>query len=130
MLNFETHNLTNDYVNLLMSKSFLPVITMPTRVNKQSATLIDHIWTNKICTSYKSGIILNSLSDYFPVIYFEEGKQKMIQFPDKITRKINSNTIPAFCNLLKTTSWSNVINEPEPKTLLKISSRLLILHVI
>ena len=39
----------------------------------------------------------------------------MVQLPDKITRKINSNTIPAFCNLLKTTSWSNVVNEREPK---------------
>ena len=115
MLNFEIHNLTNEYVNLLTSKSFLPVITMPSRVNKQSATLIDHIWTNKICDSYKSGIILNSLSDHFPVVYFEEGKIQKIQLPDKITRKINSNTIPAFCKLLKSTSWSNVINEPDPK---------------
>ena len=104
MLNFEIHNLTNEYVNLLTSKSFLPVITMPSRVNKQSATLIDHIWTNKICDSYKSGIILNSLSDHFPVVYFEECNIQKIQLPDKITRKINSNTIPAFCKLLKSTS--------------------------
>ena len=115
MLNFEAHNLTNDYVNILISKSFLPVITMPSRVNKQSATLIDHIWTNRICNSYKSGIILNSLSDHFPVVYFQEGKHELVQLPDKITRKINSKTIPAFCNLLKSTSWSNVINKPDPK---------------
>ena len=115
MLNFETHNLTNDYINLLISKSFLPVITLPTRVKQQSATLIDHIWTNKVTTSYKSGIILNSLSDHFPVVYFEEGKQQKIQLPDNITRKIDSNTILSFCNLLKSTSWSNVLREPDPK---------------
>ena len=49
MLNFETHGLTNDYINSLVSKSFLPIITLPTRIKHQSATLIDHIWTNKVC---------------------------------------------------------------------------------
>ena len=39
-----------------------------------------------------------------------------MQLPDKITRKINSTTIPAFCKLLKSASWANVINEPDPKT--------------
>ena len=110
MLNFETHNLTNDYINSLISKSFLPVITMPTRVKQQSATLIDHIWTNKVCSRYNSGIILNSLSDHFPVVYFEECKHQKVYLPDLTTRKINSTTIPAFCNLLKSASWSNVIN--------------------
>ena len=50
MLNFETHGLTNDYINSLVSKSFLPVINLPTRIKHQSATLIDHIWTNKVCS--------------------------------------------------------------------------------
>jgi hypothetical protein len=88
MLNFETHGLTNDYINALISKSFLPVITSPTRVKQQSATLIDHIWTNKVFSNYKSGILINSLSDHFPVIYFKEGKQLKFHLPDKITRKI------------------------------------------
>ena len=91
------------------------MITLPTRVKQQSATLIDHIWTNKVSTSYRSGIILNELSDHFPVIYFEEGKQQKVQLPDNITRKINSKTIPAFCNLLKSTSWSHVLSERDPK---------------
>ena len=71
MLNFETHGLTNDYINSLVSKSFLPVITLPTRVKHQSATLIDHIWTNKVCKMFNSGILISSLSDHFPVIYME-----------------------------------------------------------
>ena len=115
MLNFQTHGLTNDYINSLLSKSFLPVITLPTRIRNQSATLIDHIWKNKRCTLYKSGIIINSLSDHFPVIYIEEGRHEKIQLPDKYTRNINSTTIPGFCNLLKSASWSNVFNENNPE---------------
>ena len=115
ILNFETHNLTNDYINSLISKSFLPVITLPTRINQQTATLIDHIWTNKVNMSSRSGIILNALSDHFPVIYFEQGRHQKVQLPDNITRKIDSKTIPAFCKLLKSTSWSNVLSEQDPK---------------
>ena len=89
MLNFETHGLTNDYISALISKSFIPLITLPTRIKHQSATLIDHIFTNNICQKYYAGIIINSLSDHFPVFYIEENKQPKQQLPDKITRKIN-----------------------------------------
>ena len=115
ILNFETHGQTNDYVNCLVSKSFLPIITLPTRIKQQSATLIDHIWTNKVCSFYKSGIIINSLSDHFPVFYLEENKCQKVELPEKITRKINAKTIPSFCKLLKATSWSSVLNQQNPK---------------
>ena len=124
MLNFETHGLTNDYINSLISKSFLPVITLPTRVKHQSATLIDHIWTNKVCSNYKSGIIINSLSDHFPVVYFEEGKYQKVQLPDRNTRKINTKTIPAFCKILRSTSWGNVTSEENLKLHLTIVLKL------
>ena len=74
MLNFESHGQTNDYINSLISKSFLPLITLPTRIKHLSATLIDHIWSNKICNTYNAGIIINSLSDHFPIFYFEDFK--------------------------------------------------------
>ena len=82
MLNFETHGMTNDYINSLIFKSFLPIITLPTRIKQQSATLIDHIWTNKACSFYNSGILINSLSDHFPVFYFEENKYRKVELPE------------------------------------------------
>ena len=48
MLNFETHSLTNDYINSQISKSFIPLITLPTTIKHQSATFIDHIWSKNI----------------------------------------------------------------------------------
>ena len=45
----------------------------------------------------------------------EESRQKKMQLPDKNTRNINSKTIPAFCDLLKATSWQAVIKEQNPK---------------
>ena len=115
MLNFETHGLTNEYINSLISKSFLPLITLPTRIKHLSATLIDHIWTNKVCNSYNSGIIINSLSDHFPVFYIENIKQAKPVLPDKITRNINPETISTFCTILKSTKWTTVIGENKPE---------------
>ena len=114
LLNFETHGLTSDYIDYFISKSFLPIITLPTRIKHQSASLIDHIWTNKACNVYNSGILINSLSDHFPVFYIEEGKQKKFEMPEKITRKINAKTIPAFCNILKSTKWHSITSETNP----------------
>ena len=107
--------MTNDYINSLISKSFIPLITLPTRIKHQSATLIDHIWSNNICCRSSVGILIDSLSDHFPVFYIEEGKSEKFNLPDKITRNINSKTIPAFCKLLKSASWKNVVSEDNPK---------------
>ena len=89
---------------------------MPTRIKHRSATLIDHIWLNKISNNFKSGILINSLSDHFPVFYIEETKQNKINQPEMSRRNINNKTISSFCNLLKSTSWLNIITDKTPKT--------------
>ena len=110
MLNFETHNLTNDYINSLISKSFIPVITLPTRIKHQSATLIDHIWKNRINNKFKSGILISSLSDHFPFFYIEVNKLKGGNTPDIYKRKINNTSTQSFCNTIKSTNWHAVRN--------------------
>ena len=115
MLNFDTHNLTNDYINSLISKSFIPIITLPTRVKHQSATLIDHIWRNKIDNNYESGILINSLSDHFPVVYIEKNKQKLGNPTEIYRRKFNNTSTKAFCETMKSSTWENVIHEKCPK---------------
>ena len=47
LLQFSQHNFTNQYLETLLSAGFLPIITNPTRIHKKSATLIDHIFSNK-----------------------------------------------------------------------------------
>ena len=115
LLNYESHIPTSDYIDSLISKSFVPLITMPTRIKHKSASLIDHIWRNKICNNILSGILVNSLSDHFPVFCIEETIQCNVDLPEQTIRKINQKTIPSFCNLLKSISWTNVITEKNPQ---------------
>ena len=49
------------------------------------------------------------------MFYIEDIRISKTKLPDKITRKINQETIPAFCNILKNTSWANVLSEKTPK---------------
>ena len=60
------HSQTEDYLDMLYSNSFLPVITKPTRITPHSATLIDHIYTNT-SANVISGIGLIDISDHLPI---------------------------------------------------------------
>ena len=48
LLNAETCNFTKDFLLSLQSYSFIATIDKPTRVNSNSATLIDNIFLNQI----------------------------------------------------------------------------------
>ena len=119
LLNFETHRSTDSYINNLISKSFFPLITLPTRIKQQSATLIDHIWGNKIHDNSRSGIVISSLSDHFPVIYFEGNRQKDRDPGIIQKRKFNKQSIQRFCDELKTTSWQLIKVENCPNLAFK-----------
>ena len=55
-----------DYVNMLASNSFFPIISLLTQVADTSATLIDHIISNDCKNSIFRGIIKTDLSDHYP----------------------------------------------------------------
>ena len=48
LLKTETHLETSNFFDAMMSNYLLPTITLPTRINSRSNTVIDNIFTN-IC---------------------------------------------------------------------------------
>ena len=83
LLKFGSHCKTSDYLDNIFSHGFIPTITKPTRVTKNSATLIDHIYSNNISTSTTSGIIITDVADHFGTIYSvcdEKRSSKSIQY--------------------------------------------------
>ncbi len=67
LLNFNEHSKTNDYLEDIFSSGFIPLITKPSRVTPYSATLLDHIYTNKHNIETASGIVISDLSDHFGI---------------------------------------------------------------
>ena len=71
LLQCQSHIKTNDYLDNLFSNGFIPEITKPTRITSHSATLIDHIYTNKPDFTFSSGIILTDISDHFWIFFHQ-----------------------------------------------------------
>ena len=56
-----------NWLEYMESFGLCQVINVPTRVTDQSATLIDHIYTNTKCNILMTKVPKLGLSDYFPV---------------------------------------------------------------
>ena len=67
LLHYDDHAPTQEFMDSLFSHMFFPLITRPTRITSHSATLIDNIFTNSLSFNFRSGIILNDISDHLPV---------------------------------------------------------------
>lgn len=71
LLKEDSHSQTSEFENLLYSHGLFPLITKPTRVPVNSATLIDNIFTNNFVDTdqHYQGIFYNDISDHFPVFH-------------------------------------------------------------
>ena len=63
-------NSANEYVNMLTSNDYFPLITLPTRVTAVSSSIIDHIITNDHKNIIFPGIIKSDLTDHYPIFCF------------------------------------------------------------
>ena len=70
LLNESSDNIIANFVNSMREFSYQPTIVKPTRVQRNSATVIDHIWVNFTNNfNHNSYIIASGISDHFPIIY-------------------------------------------------------------
>ena len=68
LLNTDNNQVQN-LVNVMTQYSYYSVINKPTRVYKNSATIIDHMWVNfDLCNSCHSSIVFCGITDHFPII--------------------------------------------------------------
>ena len=81
-----------EFFDAIISQSFYPKITLPTRFSDQSASLIDNFFCKLTPTTYKtsSGILLNRISDHLPYFICLEHSTKK-QKVDKLIEIKNNN---------------------------------------
>ena len=65
LLKYENINNYRKFYDLLSSYGLFPMILLPTRVTKDSATIIDNIFTNNVNNTVISGNIKTDFSDHF-----------------------------------------------------------------
>ena len=119
LINFNNHSPTNEFLNSLISHSFLPLITLPSRITQNSANLLDNIFTNKSSDHYQSGLIYSSLSDHLPVFYLNVIKKKEQPISKIKKRNMSKNNIELFKQKLSSNDWSPIQNDYQPESAFK-----------
>ena len=112
LLKFEFYEPANRLVNSLSEHSFIPVISIPTRITSHSATLIDHIFVNTGAAVTKSGVISEDISDHLATFV------KIIVDPNKVNkmstgalsnhRPINEENSISFKHDMSNVNWNFV----------------------
>ena len=110
ILNYESHAQTAQFVDMMSSNVFLPLITRPSRVTATSATLIDNIFTNDIGDINNSVQVLfiTDISDHFPV--FHIARQMEIKEKDTyiFKRLYSFQNKENFCQAMSNISWDKI----------------------
>jgi hypothetical protein len=115
LLKCSNHLKTGEYLESVFSHGFLPLITKPTRITDHSATLIDHIYANKLDILSTSGIIINDISDHFGVFAIIKRKiYDKIKQHETLTRSFSPKNIDYFNNLLTSTDFETVFKAKCP----------------
>ena len=71
LLNYDSHNATVAFADLLNANSLIPLINRTTRVTRFSVALIDNIFTNNFQNIHKSnqGILVTAISYHFLILH-------------------------------------------------------------
>jgi len=113
LLNVSSHAETFEFFDTMMSNFLLPVITIPTKINRGHNTLIDNIFTNHLHPDTKSGNLLMNLSDGHLPSFMVMPKQNQNHLPKKHnTFCRNSKNFDGnnFINDYRDINWDDVIN--------------------
>ena len=118
-------------MDILYSNEFLPLISRPTRISTNSATLIDNIFTNNHdglnCSI--NGILVTDISDHFPIFHVNQ------TFPVDgiescfVTRIYNNRNKQAFSQAISEIHWLETCSASDTqKSFDLFHNKLIFLH--
>ena len=110
ILNSDTHETTGCFVDMLYGNSFIPLINRPTRVTKQTATLIDNIYTNNlkdVSLSYQ-GLLVTDISDHFPIFHIHQRPNKIEKDVTSLRRSFSNRNKQNFLKALNENNWNEI----------------------
>jgi len=114
LLQYNSHVKTNEFIDGVFCKGFIPLVLKPTRMTRTSATLIDHIYSNFPNNNSKTGIIITDVSDHFGIYHITGNKS--IQLPNKkVGKRIFSDyNLNTFNHLLDQCDFDTVMSNDNP----------------
>ena len=105
-----------------------PLISKPTRVTTNSATLIDHILTNNfdVQCKHKQGILCNSITDHYAVFHITNHSGAIVEQSNCVLKRdYRYSNILKFKESLAEIQWDKILNEKEAQTAYNSFSNIL-----
>jgi len=97
LLKSDVHAYTGEFINNFTAHSFLPTITLLTRITESTSTLIDNIFVNNIVNHFKTGIVYSDISDHYPVrMNFEMALVKKNNVSECTKRVFSPHSVETF----------------------------------
>ena len=115
LLKSKRHEATSKFLDTILSLKLWPVITRPTRITQQSATLIDNIYISyNLQCSFDSLILINDISDHLPTVALLKQTKMIDKTPIEYTsRKLNDDKIKNINNRLNHKDWNGILNSDD-----------------
>ena len=117
LLNNQNHNATGEFLDGLHSHLFFPLISLPSRITSQTATLIDNIFSSHVEHSYlRSGLLITDISDHLPIFSISLDHMRTHQRQEtSFVRDKSEQNISSFLEELDCIDWSNHDEYNDPK---------------
>ena len=104
---------SQEFLEMFLSASFLPLISKPTRVTNHSATLLDNIFSNSV-QILNSAIILSDITDHFPIITCFDLKHLVNKFQfSSFRRRASPENLASLGACLDRADWSSVYDNDD-----------------
>ena len=131
LLNSDIHSSTGNFLDLMYSNMLFPLITRPTRVTANSATLIDNIFTNNTCTmgSLIQGVFVTDITDHYPIFHINQELTSVIVDEIIVKRIYNEKNMREFSETLSHTDWSEIYSASSTQGAFDLfHNQLMVLH--
>ena len=114
LLNSENHSLTSEFLDILYANSLFPLINKPTRVQRNSATLIDNIFCNQINTpDFSCGIMVTEISDHYPIFCIDKKSTNKLAENSTLHRNYSQKNLENFVNAISVINWELLIHKAD-----------------
>ena len=117
LLKCDEHRLTSSLIDILYSNNVYPLITKPTRITQNSATLIDHISTNNfdVMGNHKQGILCTDISDHYAVAHVAGNTKNQVKDTTVlgVKRDLCQINVHKFIHKMQQIDWEVVMNLKE-----------------
>ena len=112
LLKNASDNPTSEFLDLMFSSSFIPLINKPTRVTHNTATIIDNIFANKYENDNKfmTGILTTDISDHYPIFHITLCHNKPKEENYQMIRLISVSNLEKYKNGIQNHDGTQVNN--------------------